>query len=83
MQLLFFNFKSSVFVMFFINDIQDPMEIHEFSAVFISNKVVLQETMTFGKNFNQKLDNVQLPENLQLLRPSARRDTRRMKMWER
>ena len=41
-------------------------------------RAVLQETMTFGKNFNQKLDNVQLPENLQLLRPSAHRDRRRM-----
>ena len=42
-------------------------------------RAVLQETMTFGKNFNQKLDNVQLPENLQLLRPLARDgDTRRM-----
>jgi len=26
-----------------------------------------KETMTFGKNFSQKLDAVQLPENLQLL----------------
>ena len=47
--------------------------------LLFQKRAVLQETMTFGKNFNQKLDNVQLPENLQLLRPLARDgDARRM-----
>ena len=57
------------------NNGKDEYLIHDFiGIVFRKNSFGYQfhgffpkETMTFGKNFSQKLDAVQLPENLQLL----------------
>ena len=54
---------------------KDECLIHDFIGItFRNNSFGYQfhwffpkETMTFGKNFSQKLDAVQLPENLQLL----------------